>query len=132
MNVATRGVVSPGQGQLIAGFVVSGNTSKKLLIRAVGPTLAAAPFNVAGVLADPFLRIVRSDNVVIRENDNWEVGNDASLLSDAAVRVGAFPLAAGGKDAALLINLPPGTYSAQASGPGTSTGVALIEVYEVP
>lgn len=132
MNVATRGVVGTEQGQLIAGFVVSGNTAKKVLVRAVGPTLAAAPFNVAGVLADPALRIVRSDNVVVRENDNWEAGNDAALVAEASVRVGAFPLAAGSKDAAILINLPPGTYNAQATGSGTTTGVALIEVYEVP
>ncbi len=132
MNVATRGVVGTGQSQLIAGFVVSGNTAKKVLIRAVGPTLAAAPFNVAGVLADPSLVLVRSDNVVVRENDNWETGNDAALINEAAIKVGAFPLATGSKDAAILLNLPPGIYSAQVTGPGTTTGVALVEVYEVP
>jgi hypothetical protein len=131
-NVATRGVVGTGQNQLIAGFVVSGNTSKKVLIRAVGPTMGAAPFNVAGVLADPILQLVRGDNLVIRENDNWEMGNDASLLNEASSKVGAFPLAVGGKDAAMLINLPPGAYSAQVTGSGTTTGVALVEVYEVP
>jgi hypothetical protein len=110
--------VSPGQGALIAGFVVSGNTSKKLLIRGVGPTLSS--FGVSGTLADPMLRIVRSDNVVIRENDNWEVGNDVALLADAAAKVSAFSLVSGSKDAAILINLPPGAYT------------ALIEVYEVP
>ena len=131
-NVATRGVVGSGQSQLIAGFVVSGNTSKKVLIRAVGPTLGAAPFNVAGVLADPILRLQRSDELVIRENDNWETGNDAALITEASAKVGAFPLARGAKDAAILINLPPGSYSAQVTGPGTTTGVALVEVYEVP
>ena len=103
-----------------------------MLIRAVGPTLGAAPFNVAGVLADPFLRIVRSDSLVIRENDSWEMGNDAALITEASAKVGAFPLAQGGKDAAILINLPPGSYSAQVTGAGTTTGVGLIEVYEVP
>ena len=130
MNVSTRGVVSPGQGALIAGFVVSGNTSKKLLIRGVGPTLST--FGVNGVLADPLLRIVRSDNVVVRENDNWEVGNDAMLIGDAATKVAAFKLTAGSKDAAILINLPPGTYTAQVSGNNNTSGIALIEVYEVP
>jgi hypothetical protein len=130
--VATRGLVGAGQGQLIAGFVVSGNTAKKVLVRAVGPTLGRAPFNVAGTLADPQLRLVRGADTVVRENDNWESGNDAALVADAAVRVGAFPLTAGSRDAALLLNLPPGTYSAQVTGPGTTTGIALVEVYEVP
>jgi hypothetical protein len=135
MNVATRGVVGTGQAQLIAGFVVSGNTAKKVLIRAVGPTLGAAPFNVPGALADPVLRLVRTSDgasTLVRENDNWESGNDPALLSDATTRVGAFALAAGSKDAAILINLPPGVYTAQVTGAGTSTGVALVEVYEVP
>lgn len=132
MNVATRGVVGTGQAQLIAGFVISGNTPKKVLIRGVGPTLGAAPFNVPGVLADPILRLVRSDNLVVRENDNWETGNDTMLLTQAATGVGAFALPAGSRDAAILINLPPGVYTAQLTGAGTTTGVGLIEVYEVP
>ncbi|HUR59424.1 MAG TPA: Ig-like domain-containing protein, partial [Opitutaceae bacterium] len=132
MNVATRGVVGAGQAQLIAGFVITGNTAKKVLIRGVGPTLGAAPFNLAGSLADPVLRLVRSDNLVVRENDNWESGNDPMLLRQATTSVGAFALPAGSRDAAILINLPPGIYTAQLTGSGTSTGVGLIEVYEVP
>lgn len=132
MNVATRGVVGTGQAQLIAGFVISGNTPKKVLIRGVGPTLGAAPFNVPGVLADPILRLTRSDNLVVRENDNWESGNDAMLVAQAATSVGAFALPSGSRDAAILISLPPGIYTAQLTGAGTTTGVGLIEVYEVP
>lgn len=131
MNVATRGVVGAGQAQLIAGFVVSGNTAKKVLIRGVGPSLASVGVT-SGFLADPLLTLVRGENVMVRENDNWETGNDAALITDASTRVGAFPLVAGARDAAILINLPPGTYSAQVSAPGAATGVALIEVYEVP
>ena len=133
MNISTRAIVSPGQGQLIAGFVVNGSTSKKLLIRAVGPTLAASPFNVPGVLADPFLRLIRnSDSLVVRENDNWGTGNDVSLVNAAAVSTGAFALAPGSKDAVILITLPPGSYSALVSGNNSTSGVALVEVYEVP
>jgi hypothetical protein len=133
INISTRAIVGTGQSRLIAGFVISGNTSKKVLVRAVGPTLGATPFNVPGVLADPVLRIIRnSDNLVVRENDSWEVGNDVSLVNDAAVKAGAFPLATGSKDAAILISLPPGSYSAEVTGTGTTTGIALVEVYEVP
>ena len=68
----------------------------------------------------------------MRENDNWETGNDATMVADAVTRVGAFALGAGSRDAVILINLPPGIYTAQLTGAGTSTGVGLIEVYEVP
>ena len=79
------------------------------------------------------LRIIRNtDNAVVRENDNWSVGNDVALVSEAAVRTGALALAAGSKDAAILISLPPGSYSAEVTGAGLSSGVALVEVYEVP
>lgn len=127
--ISTRGSVNSGDGKLIAGFIVNGTSPKKVLIEAVGPSLTG----VSGLLADPVLQIVRmSDGVVVRENDNWEMGNDRSLVIDAAARSGATALAAGSKDAAILINLQPGTYTAVASGAGGSTGVALINVYEVP
>ena len=112
--------------------MVSGTTAKKVLIRAVGPTLGRAPFNIPGTVADPMLSLVRGDGGVVRENDNWETGNDASLISEASVKVGAFALSAGAKDSAILINLPPGTYNAQVSGAAPGTGTVLVEVYEVP
>ena len=130
INVSTRGVVGTGENVLIAGFVVSGSTSKKLLIRGIGPSLT--PLGVTGALADPVLQIIRSDRTVVRENDNWETGNDSALVAAATAKVGAFPLASGSKDSVILINLPPGTYNATVSGVGGSTGVGLVEVYEVP
>lgn len=136
MNVSTRGLVGTGQNLLIAGFVVSGNTPKKVLIRGVGPSLGvAAPSLAAGVLADPVLRLLRRQDGVdtlVRENDNWEVGNDAAQVTEIATKVGAFALTAGSKDAVILINLPPGTYTTQLTGVGPTTGLALVEVYEVP
>jgi len=130
INVSTRGVVGTGENILIAGFVVNGTTSKKLLIRGIGPALS--PLGVAGALADPVLQIIRTDRTVVRENDNWETGNDASLVAAATTKVGAFPLTSGSKDAVILINLPPGTYSATVGGVGGATGVGMVEVYEVP
>jgi hypothetical protein len=135
INISTRGQVGSGQGQLTAGFMVSGSLPKKVLIRAAGPGLGAVASSLAGsVLADPMLRLVRiqnSGNVVVRENDNWEMGNDASLVREAAAAVGAFAFATGSRDSAILINLPPGTYTAEVSAPGTTTGLALVEVYEI-
>jgi hypothetical protein len=71
-------------------------------------------------------------DVLVRENDSWDVGNPPGLVATATAAVGAFPLAPGGRDAALLLTLPPGTYSAQVGGPAGATGVALVEVYEMP
>jgi hypothetical protein len=124
--ISTRGYVNTGSGALIAGFVVNGTTAKKVLIQAVGPSLS-----IGGLLADPTLQLIK-DGQVVRENDNWETGNDRALMIDAASRSGATGLAAGGKDAAILVNLNPGTYTAVVTGVGSSTGIALINVYEVP
>ena len=113
---------------MTAGFVVGGATSRNVLVRAVGPTLGAAPFGVPGVVADPQLALF-SGQTRIAENDNWGGGG---TLSGAFSQVGAFPLPAGSRDAALLVNLQPGSYTVQVSGVANATGVALIEVYEVP
>lgn len=129
LNLSTRGDVGTGDRILVAGFVVNGSSAKRVLIRAVGPALGA--LGVSGTLADLFLRIFQGTSV-IRENDNWESGNNLALLLDAAAKSGAFALPAGGKDAAVLLTLPPGSYSAQVSGVGGTTGISLVEVYEVP
>lgn len=130
MNVATRGEVGSGDQILIAGVTVNGTTPKRVLIRAVGPTLGS--FGVSNPLSDPVLKLIRQSNgSTVRENDNWEVGNDAVDVADTSASVGAFALPAGSKDAALLITLPPGAYTALVSSGSGATGVAIVEVYEV-
>jgi hypothetical protein len=113
---------------MTAGFVVGGATARNVLVRAVGPTLGAAPFGVPGVVADPQLALF-SGQTKIAENDNWGGG---AALTAAFSQVGAFALPAGSKDAALLVNLQPGNYTVQVSGTGGTSGIALIEVYEAP
>ena len=129
-NVSARMNVTAGEGTLIAGLVIVGNAPKTLLIRGVGPTLAL--FGVTGVLADPTIAVFSGANQ-IASNDNWETGTStAAQLIAASTPVGAFALQAGSKDAALLITLQPGTYTVQVTGVANTTGVALIEVYDVP
>jgi hypothetical protein len=118
--------VGTGENIMVAGFVVGGNVPLKVLIRAVGPTLAS--FGVSGVLADPKLELYGGPDK-IGENDNW---GGTATLRDAFTVTQEFPLPDNSKDAAMLITLPPGLYTAQVSGVGNTTGVALIEVYEVP
>ncbi len=124
MAVSARNQVGTGADVLIAGFVIGGTGTKKLLIRGVGPKLAA--YGVTGVLADPYLEIYNVSGTLIASIDNWD-----SSLSSIFRQVGAFDLDVGSKDAAILITLPVGVYTAKLSGVNGGTGEALIEVYEI-
>ncbi len=127
ISIASRGTVTAGDGALIGGFVVTGNSPKTLLIRGVGPALTG--FGVAGALADPALTIYQ-DSKVITTNEGWA---NSAAIATAAIQTGAFALPSGSKDAAVLLTLSPGAYSAQVkSAKNASSGVALIEIYEVP
>jgi hypothetical protein len=130
VNIATRGRVGTGENNLIAGLVVSGPGPRTYLIRGVGPSLAGVPFNVSDPLPNPFLQVFRGETL-LRENDDWDTPRSTQpSLGSAASRVGAFPLQSG-RDAALLITLPPGGYTARLSGVGGTSGVGLVEVYEL-
>ena len=129
-NVSTRGQVGTGADQLIAGFVVTGSVSRRMLIRGAGPTLAA--LGVPGVLADPQLRLVaQASGQVIRSNDNWASGEDATIISSASSAAGAFPFGGNSRDSAMIVMLPPGAYTVQLSGVNNATGVGIVEVYDV-
>jgi glucose/arabinose dehydrogenase len=132
INISTRGQVGTGANVLIAGFVIGGTTAKTILVRASGPALVGAPFNVAGALPDPQVVLYSSagGNSVLAANAGW-AGNP--LIPAAAASVGAFAWAnPASSDSALLITLPPGAYTAEVSGVAGDSGVALIEVYDVP
>lgn len=131
INLSMRARASGGADTLVAGFVV-GAGSRQVLIRGIGPGLTA--YGVTGVYPDPRIVLYDGSGRIVAENDNWSTGGAAvsSPLNAAASRAGAFPLAASSLDAALLITLTPGTYTVHLVGPTGSTGIALIEAYEVP
>lgn len=124
VNLSARNRVGTGADILIAGFNISGSGSKSLLVRGVGPGLA--PLGVTGTLADPVLRLFNGAGTAIATNDNW----DPALAATFAA-VGAFPLPAGSRDAAMTVTLSPGAYSVQVSGATNGTGEAIVEVYEI-
>jgi arabinogalactan endo-1,4-beta-galactosidase len=127
VNLSARVQVGTGGNILIAGFAIGGTTSKTVLLRASGPALV--PFNVSGTLPDPQLQLY-SGSTALAGNNGW--GGD-SQISATASSVGAFAwTSAASNDSAILITLPPGAYTAQVSGASGDTGVALVEVYEVP
>lgn len=124
INASTRAFVGTGDAVLIPGFVIGGTGALKLLIRAVGPTLAN--LGVSGVLADPTITLYRG-NTALATNDNWSAADAPTMAA-----VGAFALTAGSRDAAIVTTLPAGAYSAIVSGVGGTTGTALVELYAVP
>ncbi len=119
--------VGTGGNILIAGFAIGGTSSLTVLVRASGPALAA--YDVTGTLADPAIQVL-SGTTVVASDTGWG-GNTA--ITAAANYVGAFSWGyAATADSAVLVTLPPGAYTAQVSGASGDTGVALVEVYEVP
>ena len=135
VNLATRGFVGTGADIMIGGLTVLGGSTKTVLVRGLGPQLTAD--GVPGALADPELTVFRTlfDETPIRSqllvtNDNWEEGPNAAEL-EAALADQNKPLAAGSKDAALLLTLNQGVYTFQLSGVGDTEGVGLIELFVV-
>lgn len=126
VNISSRGFIGTGDNVMIAGFVVNGLVPKRVLVRAGGPALTA--LDVPGVLADPQVRVY-SGQTVVAENDNWSDTGDMEL---AVRQSGAYAFQHGSRDAALIVTLPPGVYTAIGSGVSGTTGNALVEVYELP
>ena len=108
---------------MIAGLIIQGSTPKKVLIRARGPSLAAAPFNVPGTLADPFLTLY-SGATPIDSNDDYASHPNAASIPAEWVPSNAF-------ESAIVATLSPGAYTAIVKGYGTTSGIALVEVFEI-
>jgi hypothetical protein len=132
INLSTRANVGTGENILIAGFVVNGTVSRRILVRGIGPTLRNFGLGNA-VLPDPQLKLLNAAGTTLATNDNWASGDNAAYIASASVAAGAFPLANGSADSAIIIMLAPGSYTAQLSGAGTTnnTGIGLVEVYDV-
>jgi hypothetical protein len=132
VNLSTRAVVGTGEEILIPGFVAAGDLPRRILLRAVGPTLRADLGDAA--LADPVLRVYTGESGrLVAENDDWHTSPTADIVREIADRVGAFALEADGRDAALVLTVPPNTgYTIHVSGKDGSTGIVLAEIYEVP
>ncbi len=132
VNLSVRALAAPGEATAIAGFVlvdpVGVGRTARLLLRAIGPTLASQ--GVAHPLADPVLTLYTASDEMKAVNDNWAAGSQAATTYLAGVmqQVGAFALPADSRDAALLLDLPAGAYTMHATG---GEGVVLLEIYLV-
>jgi sugar lactone lactonase YvrE len=126
VNLSVRAVAGSGDQTLIVGFVVAGALAPKpVLVRAVGPTLV--DLGIINSLPNPRLKLYNVAGAPLRENDDW--GGSAELR-DLFARLGAYPLEAGSKDAAISTALTPGVYTAHVTSADASTGIALLETYD--
>jgi hypothetical protein len=128
VNGSARVFVGTADEIGILGFVLVGDHPAKMLIRAIGPSLAG--LGVHDVLADPQLWLFRGASPVLGNND-WGSAAGCPLMASTMAKVGAFPLPDGSKDAALLVQLDPGAYTVHVTGTDGATGIALIELYIV-
>ncbi len=129
VNISTRALVEIGDEVMIGGFIIE-EGSREVLIQAKGPELAND--GIANVLADPVLTVInttdRNNHIELLVNDNWE-DTQGQLVSD--LWGGSPPLTAGSLSSAAALTLDPGHYTAKVEGKDGSTGVALVEVYEI-
>jgi hypothetical protein len=114
--------VETGDKLMIGGFIISGSTPKKVVVRGMGPLLAS--FGITDFLKDPYLELRSSSNVLLQFNDNWKDSQQAEIQS-----LGLAPN--DDREAVIVTTLAPGTYTALLTGKNGTTGVGLVEVYDV-
>lgn len=121
-NISTRGLVETGDGAMIAGFIIGGEAPTQVVVRALGPSLADA--GVVGSLLDPTLELRDSEGSLVFSNDNWRSDQEAQIVAS-----GLQPTK--NNEAVIIATLAPGNYTATVRGAGGTTGVALVEVYNL-
>src|SRR5881275_1761482 len=121
-NISTRGIVGTGEDVLIAGFVISGSQPKKVILRALGPTLGT--LGVSGALGDPTIAIVNSSNVVVASNDNWRDTQETEIAASGYAPPNDL-------ESAIIATLAPGSYTAVVTGKNGGTGIGLVDVYQL-
>lgn len=120
-NISTRADVLTGENVTIGGFIIDGILPKKIALRALGPSLAAA--GVTGSLQNPYLQLINSSGAVVASNDSWNVPGE---------EIESYGLApSDSREAALVTTLTPGNYSAVVSGVDGTSGVGLFELYDL-
>jgi hypothetical protein len=122
-NISTRLLVQTGDNVLIGGFIISGTGPKKLVMRALGPTLSS--LGVAGALQNPTLELRNAAGALIAFNDNWGDAPNKQQIIDAHLAP------SNAAEPAILATLDPGNYTAIVRGANNTTGVALVEGYDI-
>ena len=121
LNLSTRARVDTGDRVAIAGFIITGNTSKKVVVRGLGPSLSR--FNLSGVLLDPVLELRQANGSLILRTDNWKDNQRAQIE-------GSIYQPTDDRESVILATLQPAAYTATLSGSGQTTGIGTVEIYD--
>jgi N-acetylneuraminic acid mutarotase len=132
-NISTRSFVQTGDNIMIGGFIVQGTRPKRVIVRAIGPELSAPPFNIPNALANPTLELHDHTGALIASNDNWQVTIIGGIITTSQVHdiVNSGHAPTDLRESAIIAELPPGNYTAIVRGVNNTTGVALVEVYDL-
>jgi Matrixin len=125
VNISTRGLVGLSDEAMIGGFIVQGGNGKRVIARALGPSLATGPNPVAGALADPVLELRDSSGALVASNDNW-----ISSPQYAEIVASTVP-PPNTMESAIIATCGPGSYTAIVQGVNNTSGVGLVEVYDL-
>jgi hypothetical protein len=124
MNISTRGPVGMGGEPLIGGLIVQGGASKRIIVRALGPSLAGGPSPIAGALADPTLELRDSSGNLLAANDDWGNSSQAGEIAATIPPTNAL-------ESAIVAMLGPGNCTAIVRGVNGTSGVGLVEVFDL-
>ncbi len=122
-NISTRGQVGREENALIGGFIVSGNTAKRIIVRALGPSLAGSGFS--DLLADPLVELRDGDGQLIAQNDDWANGGQRDEIIATGIPPNDF------REAAVIATIPTGNFTAVVRGADGGQGIGLVEIYDL-
>ncbi len=122
LNVSSRVTVGEGENIAVGGFIVTGNAPKRVIVRGIGPSLTS--LGVAGALSDPTLALFDQSGSLLATNNNWEDSQQSEIIATGLAPSDRL-------EAAIVQTLPPGSYTAVLSGAGASTGIGLVEFYDL-
>ncbi len=122
-----------GDNVMIGGFIVQGSELKRVIVRAIGPELSAPPYNVPNALADPTLELHDGTGALIASNDNWQHTIIGGIITTDQVQdiMHSEHAPTQPSESAIIADLPAGNYTAIVRGVNNTTGVALVEVYDL-
>jgi hypothetical protein len=125
LNISSRARVQTADNVLIGGFIVTGTDPKQVLLRAIGPSMTVGGTPVTGRMEDPVLELRNSSNALLTSNDNWQDSPERTQIEGTGIAPND------NRESAILRTLAPGAYTAVLRGKDNTTGIALVEMYDL-